>query len=413
MVFGAGALHPGWSSMPRDASSAGQKAKPVKVRRCRATVSRTQASQVARPHRDPSTFARKVRSIPITVQSRISLPARGVLFSRALPFGLCLVLLVIALGASVSIGAVPIPLAQLAAILLRRPDSMSVPSSLFSIIWDLRLPRTIFVMLLGMSLACSGCAFQGIFRNPLADPYLLGIGSGASLGVAVAITVSRFLPNSPVIPLFAFLGALLIVILVFGWSRPGKDAVSSTRLILAGVAAGAFAQSLAAFLFYRTVENTQRAISWLMGGLLLGGWDPVRISLPYIAIGICILLTMGRVLNLLQFGEEQAEQTGLNVRRARWILIAVASLITAAGVAFGGVIGFVGLAVPHLARLLWGGDYRRLLPLSTLLGASFLLLADLLARTILAPQQLPLGIVTALFGAPFFFYLLRRNETAA
>ncbi len=398
--------------MPRDAEVAGQKAKPVKVRRCRATVSRTQASQVARPHRDPSTFARKVRSIPIAAHSRISLPARGVLFSRALPFGLCLALLVIALGASVAIGVVPIPPAQLASILLRLPDSANLPSSLFSIVWDLRLPRTVFVMLLGMSLASSGCAFQGVFRNPLADPYLLGIGSGASLGVAVAITLSNFMPNSPVIPVFAFLGALLIVILVFGWSRPGKDTASSTRLILAGVAAGAFAQSLAAFLFYRTVETTQRAISWLMGGLLLGGWDPVRISLPYIAIGILILMIMGRVLNLLQFGEEQAEQTGLNVRRARWILIAVASLTTAAGVAFGGVIGFVGLAVPHLARLLWGGDYRRLLPLSTLLGASFLLLADLLARTLLAPQQLPLGIVTALFGAPFFFYLLRKNEAA-
>jgi iron complex transport system permease protein len=387
-------------------------AKPVKVRRCRATVSRTQASQVARPHRDPSTFARKVRSIPIAASSRISLPARGVLISRAFPFLLCAVLLVAALGASVSIGAVPIPPAQLAAILLRLPESASLPASLFSIIWDLRLPRTVFVMLLGMSLACSGCAFQGVFRNPLADPYLLGIGSGASLGVAVAITLSQFLPNSPAIPVFAFLGALAIVILVFGWARPGKDAASSTRLILAGVAAGAFAQSMAAFLFYRTVENTQRAISWLMGGLLLGGWDPVRLSLPYIAVGIAVLLAMGRVLNLLQFGEEQAEQTGLNVKRARWILIAVASLTTAAGVAFGGVIGFVGLAVPHLARLLWGVDYRRLLPLSTLLGASFLLAADILARTLLAPQQLPVGIVTALFGAPFFFYLLRRNEAS-
>jgi iron complex transport system permease protein len=353
-----------------------------------------------------------VRSIPIVPHPRISLPARGYFFSRALPFGLCLVLLAFALGASIAVGAVPIPLGQLASILLRQPEAVNLPSSLFSIIWDLRLPRTIFVMMLGMSLASSGCAFQGVFRNPLADPYLLGIGSGASLGVAIAITIPGFAPSSPVIPVFAFLGALLIVLLVYGWARPAKDSVSSTRLILAGVAAGAFAQSLAAFLFYRTVEQTQRAISWLMGGLLLGGWDPVRITLPYILIGILILLTMGRVLNLLQFGEEQAEQTGLDVTRARWVLILVASLTTAAGVAFGGVIGFVGLAVPHLARLLWGSDYRRLLPLSTLLGASVLLLADLLARTILAPQQLPVGIVTALFGAPFFFYLLRRNETA-
>jgi iron complex transport system permease protein len=351
-----------------------------------------------------------VRSIPIAANPPVSPLARGISFSRAIPFGLCIALLAAALTASVAVGAVPIPLDQLAGILLRRPEAANLPASLVSIVWDLRLPRTVFVMLLGMSLAASGCAFQGIFRNPLADPYLLGIGSGASLGVAIAITIPALAVGPPFVPVFAFLGALATVFLVYGWARPGRDAASSTRLILAGVAAGAFAQSLAAFLFYRTVEQTKRAISWLMGGLILGGWEPVRITLPYIVIGVLALLFMGRVLNLLQFGEEQAEQTGLNVSRARWILIVIASLTTAAGVAFGGVIGFIGLAVPHLARLLWGGDYRRLLPLSTLLGASVLLLADLLARTILAPQELPVGIVTALLGAPFFFYLLRRKE---
>jgi iron complex transport system permease protein len=388
-------------------------AKPVKVRRCRATVSRTQASQVARPHRDPSTFARKVRSIPIVPHPRISLPARGFFFPRVLPFGICLVLLAVAFVLSVGIGAVPLSAGQLESILLRRTETAGISPALSSIVWDLRLPRAVFVAMLGMALASSGCAFQGVFRNPLADPYLLGIGSGASLGVAIAITVPGFPPSSPVIPACAFLGALGVVVLVYGWARPARDAASSTRLILAGVAAGAFTQSLAAFLFYRTVEQTQRAISWLMGGLLLGGWDPVRISLPYVVVGILILLAMGRVLNLLQFGEEQAEQTGLNVSRARWVLILTASLTTAAGVAFGGVIGFVGLAVPHLARLMWGGDYRRLLPLATLLGATVLLLADVLARTLLAPTQIPVGIVTALLGAPFFFYLLRRSEKAA
>lgn len=391
----------------------------MKVRRCRATVSRNLASQVARPHRDPSAFARKVRSIPITSRPRRSLPAQGSFFPRAFPFILCIALLIFALGASVAIGAVPIPTGQLVQLLLRRPEAANLPASFSSIIWDLRLPRTIFIALLGMSLASSGCAFQGIFRNPLADPYLLGIGSGASLGVALAISIPAFSlgigsgkPGAlPAIPLFAFAGALLTVILVYRWVRPGRGSAPSTRLILAGVAAGAFAQSLAAFLFYRTREQTQRALSWLMGGMLIGGWDPVRITLPYILAGISVLIVMGRVLNLLQFGDEQAEQTGLNVARARWVLITAASLTTAAGVAFGGVIGFIGLAVPHLARLLWGTDYRRLLPLSTLLGASVLLAADLLARTILAPQELPVGIVTALLGAPFFFYLLGRRES--
>ena len=349
----------------------------------------------------------------MSAPSPVSPPARGILFSRLLPFGLCLALLAGALTASVAIGAVPIPPPQLVDILLRRPDSAALSPSLYSIVWDLRLPRTVFVMLLGMALASSGCAFQGIFRNPLADPYLLGVGSGAALGVAIAITVPSLGIGLPIVPVFAFAGALLVVSLVFGWARPGRDAASSTRLILAGVAAGSFAQSLAAFLFYRTAEQTKRAVTWLMGGLILGGWDPVRITLPYVLAGMLALLVMGRVLNLLQFGEEQAEQAGLNVRRARVVLIVAASLTTAAGVAFGGVIGFIGLAVPHLARLIWGGDYRRLLPLSTLLGGSILLLADLLARTALAPQELPVGIVTALLGAPFFFYLLRRNGGAA
>jgi iron complex transport system permease protein len=351
-----------------------------------------------------------VRTISISARSPISPLARGNLFIRIIPFILCAALLAAALSASVAVGVVPIPLDQLTTILLRRPEAADLPAYLVSIIWDLRLPRTLFVMLLGMSLASSGCAFQGVFRNPLADPYLLGIGSGASLGVAIAITLTTLSVGPPFVPIFAFLGALATVLLVYGWAHPGRDAASSTRLILAGVAAGAFAQSLAAFLFYRTAENTQRAISWLMGGLILGGWDPVRITLPYILVGVLLLMTMGRVLNLLQFGEEQAEQTGLHVARARWLLIVIASLTTAAGVSFGGVIGFIGLAVPHLARLLWGGDYRRLLPLSTLLGAAVLLLADLLARTIVAPQELPVGIVTALLGAPFFFYLLRRSE---
>jgi iron complex transport system permease protein len=281
--------------------------------------------------------------------------------------------------------------------------------------------------LLGISLASSGCAFQGVFRNPLADPYLLGIGSGASLGVAIAMTLPSIAPGLwstrldlrggqlaglPLIPLFAFAGALLTVVLVYRWARPEKGPASSARLILAGVAAGAFFQSLSALLFYRTREQTQRAISWLMGGAMLGGWEPVWITLPYVLLGVVLLVAMGRVLNLLQFGDENAEQTGLHVVRARWILIAAASLTTAAAVAFGGIIGFVGLAVPHLARLLWGTDYRRLMPLSALLGASILLMADVLSRVLIAPQELPVGIVTALLGAPFFFYLLRRSEAA-
>jgi iron complex transport system permease protein len=340
-----------------------------------------------------------------------SLRSQGFFLRRAFPFILCAVVLLGMLCASVAVGAVHIPVDQLIALLLQTPATSSLPPSLHTILWDIRLPHALFVMLVGMSLSASGCAYQGIFRNPLADPYLLGIGSGASLGAVAAITIPLLATRLPVVPVFAFTGALLAVVLVYRGARPGKGPSSSTRLILAGVSIGAFANAVATFLLYRDRGDMQRAMTWLLGGFSLGGWTPVWITMPYILLGVLVLILMGRVLNIMQFGEEQAEQAGLHVGRARWVLIAAASLTTAAGVSFGGVIGFVGLAVPHLARLLWGTDYRRLLPLSALLGAAVLLAADILARILLAPQELPVGIVTALFGAPFFFYLLHKNGT--
>jgi iron complex transport system permease protein len=338
-----------------------------------------------------------------------ALRSQGFFLRRIFPFLLCILLLLGMLCASVAVGAVAVPIDQIAALLLQTPAAAALPPSLRTILLDIRLPHALFVMLVGMSLSASGCAYQGIFRNPLADPYLLGIGSGASLGAVAAITLPLLAANLPVVPVFAFTGALLAVILVYRGARPGRNPSSSTRLILAGVSVGAFANAAAMFLLYHDRGDMQRAMTWLMGGFSLGGWTPVWITAPYILLGVLALVLMGRVLNLLQFGEEQAEQSGLHVTRARWVLIAAASLTTAAGVSFGGVIGFIGLAVPHLARLMWGTDYRRLMPLSALLGAAVLLAADILARVLLAPQELPVGIVTALLGAPFFFYLLRRN----
>ncbi len=343
------------------------------------------------------------------VKASSSLPSQGFLLHRALPFLLCFALLAGMICVSVAVGAVSVPIEQILAVLFRTPAADSVSPAIHTILLDIRLPHALFVMLVGMSLSASGCTYQGIFRNPLADPYLLGIGSGASLGAVAAITLPFLAAGLPIVPVFAFAGALLAVLIVYQGARPGRGPSSSTRLILAGVSIGAFANAVATFLLYRERGDMQRAMTWLLGGFSLGGWTPVWITTPYIVLGLTALILMGRVLNILQFGEEQAEQAGLHVARARWVLIAAASLTTAAGVSFGGVIGFIGLAVPHLARLLWGTDYRRLLPLSALLGASVLLAADILARTILAPQELPVGIVTALFGAPFFFYLLRRS----
>jgi iron complex transport system permease protein len=211
------------------------------------------------------------------------------------------------------------------------------------------------------------------------------------------------------IPAAAFLGALATVALVYFLARSGGR-VPTTTLILAGVAVGSFASALTSFLMLRSQGELRRALAWLLGGSTMSGWEPVLAALPYVCLGLGMLAFSGHALNVLQFGDEQAQQLGLRVERARALLLVAASLATAAAVAFSGIIGFVGLIVPHVVRLLWGADYRRLIPLSILGGASLLLLADLLARLLLRPEALPVGIVTALAGAPFFLWVLRRSQ---
>jgi iron complex transport system permease protein len=203
--------------------------------------------------------------------------------------------------------------------------------------------------------------------------------------------------------------ALLTAAIVYSLARVGRT-TPVTTLILAGVAVGSFATALTTFLMLQSQSELRRAIVWMLGGFALGGWEPVVAVLPYIALGLIVLIALGRQLNVLQFGDDQAQQLGLNVERAKLVLITAASLAAAAAVAFSGIIGFVGLAVPHIVRLLWGTDYRRLIPLSIISGATGLLLADIAARTVIAPQELPVGIVTALIGAPFFLWLLRRAK---
>jgi iron complex transport system permease protein len=199
------------------------------------------------------------------------------------------------------------------------------------------------------------------------------------------------------------------VALVYALALGSREA-HNTTLILAGVAISSFATALTSLLMLRSQSELRRALAWLMGGATASGWQPVIAALPYVAVGLGGLLACGHALNVLQFGEEQAQQLGLPVRRSRLIVIASASLATAAAISFSGVIGFVGLIVPHSVRLLCGHDYRRILPLSILGGASVLLAADLLARTLIAPQELPVGILTALAGAPFFLWVLRRGQ---
>ena len=316
--------------------------------------------------------------------------------------------LIAALILSLAIGAVFIPPADI----LRALAGVSSDGVVRTILWDIRLPRTVLIALTGMALGGSGAAYQGLFRNPLADPYLIGIASGAGLGAVLAMTVkwSYSFWGLMAVPLSAFAGALLTVSLVYFLARVGQT-TPVTTLILAGVAISSFATSLMSFLMLRSDGELRRAMSWLMGGAIQLGWTSVLAMLPYLILGLGTLIIHGHALNLMQFGDEQAQQLGLNVQRSKQIVLFASSLATAAAVSFVGIVGFIGLVVPHIMRLWFGGDYRRLLPLSILGGSTALLISDVIARVVIAPQELPVGIVTALAGAPFFLWILRRSKT--
>lgn len=334
---------------------------------------------------------------------------------RHRPYIINTLLLLFALIFSVALGAVFIPPETIFRILASQISALNVtpdwPDSYSAIILMVRLPHTVLVVLTGAALGSSGAAYQGLFRNPLADPYLIGVASGAGLGAvfAMALNWPTNLFGFYLIPIGAFVGAILTVVLVYNLARV-NGMVPMTTLILAGVAIGAFASALTSFLMLRTELQLHRAISFLLGGSPIAGWDPVIAAFPYMLAGMGLLIVSGHMLNVLQFGEEEARQLGLNVDRAKVFVIVVASLTTAVAVAFSGVIGFVGLIVPHMIRILWGPDYRQLIPLSILGGGSALLLADMLARILLAPSTLPVGIVTAMAGAPFFLWILRRAK---
>ena len=331
------------------------------------------------------------------------------------PYTFNLALLVFALVINVGIGAIFIHPGTLIKILIERLFDAGIeatwPDYFETIILSIRLPHALLIMMTGAALASSGAAYQGLFRNPLADPYLIGIASGAGLGAVAGLAVNwpQELVGFFFIPVCAFIGAILTVIAVYQLAKVG-NMVPLTTLILAGVAVSAFTSALTSFLMLNSDDEIHRAISFLLGGSTMAGWNPVLAALPYMIVGMGILAVLGHPLNLLQFGEDQAKQLGLNVDRAKTIIIVVSSITTAVAVSFSGVIGFIGLVVPHVIRMIWGPDYRRLIPLSILAGGTTLLFADVIARWIVAPGVLPVGIVTALIGAPFFMWILRRAK---
>ena len=326
--------------------------------------------------------------------------------------------LAVALGAALvalAVGSVAIPVDRIAKMLLARLPFVAVvpdwPASYEAVLWEIRLPRVVLAGLVGASLATAGATYQGLFRNPLADPYLIGVAAGAALGAVLAIVAPAppLLYSLGLVQAAAFGSAIATVALVYALARVGRTAPVTT-LLLSGVALGAFAAAITSFLMYVHGDKLLSIYSWLMGGFALSNWQHVLLTLPYTAIGLAVIWLYARPLNVLQLDEEQAAQLGLNVERLKLILVGAATLVTAAAVAVSGLIGFVGLIVPHAVRLIWGPDYRFLLPMSAIGGAVFLTLADTLARALLAPSELPVGVVTAFCGAPFFLYLLRQHK---
>jgi iron complex transport system permease protein len=323
--------------------------------------------------------------------------------------------LLAAATASVLIGPADLPAGAVLENVLSKLPLVHLHSGLSAtgsiVVWQLRMPRMVLGGMVGAMLAVAGASYQGVFSNPLADPYLLGIASGAGAGATIVIVEGPALGHLPssALPPAAFLGGVVAVVATFALGRPRAAERSAASMLLAGVAVSAFFVAVQTFLMQRSSPGDLTLVyGWILGGLSTAGWGQVELVLPYIAVAAAVLLACRRLLDVLTIGDEEATSVGVRASRVRLIVIIAATLGTAAAVSVSGLIGFVGIIVPHTIRLIAGPSYRRIIPLSLLFGAGFLILADILARTVLSPGEVPLGVVTAFLGAPFFLVVLRQ-----
>lgn len=279
-----------------------------------------------------------------------------------------------------------------------------------AIVEDIRLPRVVLGLLVGAALSMSGAAYQGAFRNPLADPYLLGIAAGAGLGATIAITQDLGDGAGWVdpVPLAAFAGALLAVVLSYSAGHIGGR--SSASLVLAGVAVASFLTAAQTYVLQSNSDAFREVYAWILGRIATAGWEEPALMVPYFVVTAAVVMRYRRALDLLAVGDEEAQALGVDPRRVRVIVVVAASFGAAAAVSVSGLIGFVGIIVPHVVRLVFGASYRVLIPLSILFGGAFMVLADLAARTVVEPAELPIGVVTAFLGAPFFVVVLRTSR---
>jgi iron complex transport system permease protein len=352
-------------------------------------------------HSDAVTLARSR-----TAAAQRTHPAR-------IPMAVATLVLLGAMLLATAVGPVGVSLGEVVGTILSHVPLLDVHTSAApvdqAIVWQLRLPRVVLAALVGAMLAAGGASYQGVLRNSLADPYLLGVAAGAGLGATIAIVAGS--GGSLVLPAAAFFGAMLAVALTYVVAAAGGTRASGYAIILAGVAVAAMLTAVQTYLQQQHTDEIRQIYNWILGSFSVATWSDVRLVLPYIAVSCAVLLAHRRMLDVLRVGADEAGTLGIHPGRTRLVIVGVATLGTAAAVSVSGLIGFVGIIVPHAVRLTTNASYRVVLPVSMVAGAAFLVLADLVARTVQAPTELPIGVVTAVVGAPFFLIVLRSRRT--
>jgi iron complex transport system permease protein len=359
-------------------------------------------AQQAPGPRDPA--AGETAPAPVTIPRARS--------GRAIAVAAAALVAAVAIGVAVGPADLSLPTVG-AALLTRLPwhPGLSVPAVAVTIVWQVRLPRVVLGALVGAMLAAGGAAYQGVFRNPLADPYLLGVAAGGGLGATMIIITGG---SQALLPVAAFIGASLAVAVTYLLGATGRNrsiiSGATTSIVLAGVAVAALFTAVQTYLQQEHTQVIQQIYAWILGSLATASWSDVAIILPYAVVAAALLLAHRRLLDVLRVGEVEATSLGVDIARLRLTVVIAATLGTAAAVAVSGLIGFVGIIIPHIVRLTAGASYRIVLPVSMIGGAAFLVLADVIARTAQAPSEVPIGVITALAGAPFFLFVLRSRR---
>lgn len=312
--------------------------------------------------------------------------------------------LVVAIWLGVSVGSVKVPISTL--------WDTGADEIATNIVWKIRMPRVVLAGLVGASLSIAGAAFQALFKNPLADPYTLGVSSGASVGAVATLFFGISVPFLGIytLPVFSMIGALVTMLLVISFAKLVDRAMKMETIILTGIIFSSFLGSVISLMIALTGEELRQIIGWLLGSVSMRGWSFVQMALPFIIIGSFLLWLNRRELNAMLFGEERARYLGVNVKKRKIMILIGGSMLTGTAVAVSGTIGFVGLVVPHMTRLLFGSDNRHVLPLSFINGAALLIVCDLVSRTIISPTELPIGVITAFIGAPVFAFIFFRQR---